>query len=266
MALTNTPETAADAKPATSVLPEPFIGELEPFLVYSRIDILANLRVLIDQHVLATVYYDHGASFIVTRFLAINPEFEELIFDLGPDGRNNEKLLESSGLTVVAFLDQIKVQFAVNRAELTQYQGAPAFRVRSPRSILRLQRRTAFRARTLVAPSPYILLSPTIDKAGKTDTVRLKVADISATGFAFVTPMGRPILTAGMRLPACLLELEPNHGFDVDVEIRHISVFRDGFGREMCRAGCQLLRISGTTEMAIQRYVNQLAVARLKAT
>ena len=93
MALTNTPETAADAKPATSVLPEPFIGELEPFLVYSRIDILANLRVLIDQHVLATVYYDHGASFIVTRFLALNPEFEELIFDLGPDGRNNEKLL-----------------------------------------------------------------------------------------------------------------------------------------------------------------------------
>lgn len=248
---------------ATSLLPEAFVGELEPFLVHSQIEILANLRVLIDQKVLAAVYYDHESSFILTRFLNINPEFEELVFDLGPEHRANEKLLASEGLTVVAFVDHIKVQFSVKRAELTQFENAPAFRVRAPRSILRLQRRAAFRARTQSSPSPYILLPPTPDKFGKSDTARIKIVDISANGFALVAPLGRPVLTSGMQLPRCLLELEATTSFDVDVEIRHVAVTKDGFGREMCRAGCYLLNISSTTEMVIQRYVNRIGVGKL---
>ena len=248
---------------ATSLLPEAFVRELEPFLVQSQIEILANLRVLIDQKVLAAVYYDQDASFILTRFLNINPEFEELIFDLGPDHHANEKLRASEGLTVVAFVDHIKVQFSVKRAELTQFENTPAFRVRAPRSILRLQRRTAFRARTQISPSPYILLSQTPDKFGKSDTARIKIADISANGFAVVTPLGRPILTAGMQLPSCLFELEPTVSFDVDIEVRHVAISKDGFGRETCRAGCQLLNTSSTTEMVIQRYVNRIGVSKL---
>ncbi len=256
----------ANAAHATTVslLPEPLIGDLEPYLVHSHIDILANLRRLIDQHALVSVYFDQGASFIVTRLLGVNPEFEELIFDLSPDERTNEKLLASSSLTMVAFLNHIKVQFTVNHAELTQFQGGPAFRARSPRSILRLQRRTAFRARTPMARSPYVLLSPTPDKSGKSDTSRLRVAEISATGFAFVASKGRPVLTAGLRLPGCLLELQAGESFDVDIDIRHVLMFKDGFGRGMCRAGCRLLNMSGSTEMAIQRHVNQLAAARLQ--
>jgi hypothetical protein len=55
--------------------------------------------------------------------------------------------------------------------------------------------------------------------------------------------------------------LYDNESYGVDIEVRRVSVFKDGFGREMCRVGCRLLRISGSAEMAIQRYVNQLDVA-----
>lgn len=240
---------------ATSCLPEVFVDELEPYLVYSRVDTLANLRALIDRHVLATVYFNDGANFCLTRFLGLNPEFEELIFDLAPDQRTNQKLLSSEGLTVVAFLDQIKVQFTVNHAELTQFQGAPALRVRTPRSILRLQRRAAFRARTKIIHSPYLLLSH------EPNAARLRIAEISATGFVFVAPTSQPPLTAGMRLQACVIELESNASFDADIEIRHVSGFKDGSRREMYRAGCRLLNVSGGANMAIQRYVNKLEVA-----
>jgi len=243
-----------DQKKGTSSLPEVFVEALEPYVVYSRIDILANLHLLIDRHVLTTVYFNNGENFTLTRFLGVNPEFEELIFDLALDRQTNEKLLASDGLTVVAFLDQIKVQFSVNRAELTQFQGSPSFRVRTPRSILRLQRRAAFRARTQIVHSPYVLLSSGPNAA------RLRIADISATGCAFVTQARQPTLAAGMCISGCQLELEVNASFDADIEIRHVSAFQDSFRREMYRAGCRLVNISGDAKLAIQRYVNKLAV------
>lgn len=238
----------------TSSLPEVFVGALEPYLVYSRIDILASLKLLIDGHVLTTVYFNNGESFMLTRFLGVNPEFEELIFDLAPDRQTNERLLASDGLTVVAFLDHIKVQFSVSRAELTQFQGSPSFRVRTPRSILRLQRRAAFRAHTQIVHSPYVILSPSPNAA------RLRIADISATGCAFVTQVRQPTPAAGTLMLGCQLELEVNASFDADIEIRHVSVFLDGFRREMYRAGCRLINLSGDARLAIQRYVNKLAV------
>lgn len=251
----------AKASPAArSTTPEPFVGDLEPFLVYSRIDILANLKVLIDQQVRVTVYFNQNSDFIVTQILSINPEFEELIFDMSVDHRMNESLLAASGLTVVAFVDHIKVQFALNRAEVTQLEGYPAFRARTPRSILRLQRRTAFRASTQIVNSPYVLLPPVPDRHGKTDTTHLRVVDISATGLAFVAPVGHPVLTVGMKLQQCQLQMAVDDAFDVDVEIRHVSVYKDGFGRDMCRAGCSLMRMPGAAAMSIQRYVNKRAV------
>jgi|GEM_PF-708117 len=253
-----------EAKPAhivRSMTPEPFVGDLEPFLVYSRIDILANIRVLIDQQVRTTVYFNHNDDFIVTRILSMNPEFEELIFDMAVEHRTNEKLMASSGLTVVALVNHIKVQFSLNRAEVTQWNDSPAFRARTPRSILRLQRRAAFRAATQITNSPYVLLPPTLASNGKLDTTHLRVIDISATGFAVVAPVGHPVLAVGMKLQQCQLQMAADDAFDVDVEVRHLSVYKDGFGRDMCRAGCSLMRMSGAAEMSVQRYVNKRAVA-----
>jgi c-di-GMP-binding flagellar brake protein YcgR len=247
-----------------SPVEEPSLVDLEQYQVYSRVEILATMRVLIDQHVLATVYFNHGEKFFVTCFLAVNPEFEELVFDLGSDYRVNEQLKSAQDLTVVAFLDHIKVQFSADRAELTQFDGSAAFRMRMPRSIMRLQRRNAFRARTSLSRSPMALLPSAPDSDGKVDTTRVRIVDISATGIAFVTPLGRPVLSAGMRLLGCQLELGENEKFDVDMEVRRMAIHKDGFGREVCRAGCELLRLSNTAQMSIQRYVNQQGVIERK--
>jgi flagellar brake protein len=255
------PRDGSARRPATSLLPEAFAGALESCQVHSPIEILANLRVLIDERVMAAVYFDQDTKFILTRFLNINPQFEELIFDLGPDPRVNEKLGASTELTVVALVEHIKIQFSVGRAELTQFEGAPALRVRAPRSILRLQRRAAFRARTQTSSSPYLLLPPAPDDFGDAEPARVKVADISATGCAVVAPAGKPALKPGLLLLRCLLELEAHASFAVDIEIRHVSIFKDGTGREMCRAGCHLQNLSGAMEMLIQRYVNQMGVS-----
>lgn len=247
--------------PASYALPETFVEDMEPYGVYARIEILAKMRMLIEQHALATIYFNQGNRFLVSRILSIDPVLETLILDAAPDHQTNEALRTAGDLTVVSFFNHVKVQFTVNRVEPSMFQGAAALSVRMPQSILWLQRRTAFRVRTSGVNCPGVLLSPTPDYCGGTDMERLRIADISATGFAFVAPLGRPILTAGMQLPRCRIELIVNGAFDVDIEIRHVSFFKDGFGRGMCRAGCRLLKISNVAEMAIERYVHQIAIA-----
>ncbi len=256
------PEIAGQSAAASQ--PETGIADLEPYQVYSRVEILANMRALIDQRIPVTLHFDLGEKFFVTRLLAVNPEFEELIFDLGPDNRLNELLKIAEGLTAVGFLEHIKVQFSADRAEPTQFANAPAFRMRMPRSILRLQRRNAFRARTPLAKSPMAMLPLLPDREGKQDTSRARITDISATGLAFVTPLGKPVLSAGMRLLGCRLELNEHEMIDADMEVRHVSIYRDGAGHEMCRAGCMFLPVSVAAQTVIQRYVDQLAMNERK--
>jgi c-di-GMP-binding flagellar brake protein YcgR len=253
---------APGPSPAEMAVSGPFIDHLEPYLLYSQTEIVANLRVLIDHHAPATIYFNRGGCAVASCILDINPEFDELLLERGPDREGIEKLEAAHELTVVSSVNHIKVQFTVGRGETTVHQGAPAYRVRMPQSILRLQRRTAFRAPTPLANPPDVLLPPTPDESGESNSARLRITDISATGFAFVAPKGRPILKAGMRLEGCLIRLVASESIKVDIEIRHLSVFKDEYGREVCQAGCHLLRLSCTAEMALERYVHRLAVAR----
>jgi c-di-GMP-binding flagellar brake protein YcgR len=256
------PIAAAGLAPADSAFSEPFVDDLERYVLYARTEILANLRILVDHHAVATIYFNRGADALVSRIVGINPKFDEMHLERAPDHQTGEKMQAAHDLTVVSNFNDIKVQFTVGRAGLTLYRGTPAYRVRLPQSILRLQRRTAFRAPTPLENSPDVLLPPIPDDSGETSAARLRITDISATGFSFVAPTGRPILRTGMQLPGCLIRLVANESFSVDIEIRRVSVFDDGFGQEVCQAGCHLLRLSCTAEMAIQRYVYRLDVAR----
>ena len=253
--------TAASLPPADSAFVEPFVEHLEPYLLYSRIEIVANLRILADHRVPATIHFNEGAGALASRILGIDPEVDELSLERAPDGPAEAQLRAARELTVVSTFNQIKVQFTAGRAGLALYQGVPAYRVGMPRAILRLQRRDAFRASTPLANPPDVLLPPLPDDGGGIDAARLKITDISANGFAVVAPAGRPILRAGMRLPGCLIRLIAGESFRVDIEIRRVSAFTDGFGRQVCQAGCHLLWLSTAAEMAIERYVQRLSVA-----
>ncbi len=239
------------------------MSALEPYLVYSRIEMLAILRGLSDAHVLATVYFGDGREFLISRILGVNAESDSIIFDVAPDDAITRRLLASSELTFVSFYNHVKVQFSVNQAELAQFEGGPALRVKAPRCVLRLQRREAYRVKTPVANSPSVLLTPAGEGTGS-PPASYRIADISATGFAFVFQSGHLQLEQGATIGPCRFELTSADAFEADIEVRRVTTFKDGFGRDMHRAGCRFSQIPGTAEMAIQCYVNRLAVSARK--
>lgn len=243
----------------TTPFPEPASPDLAPFTVYSRVEIIALLQSLGRAGTLTTAYFDDNAGFAVTVLLDVNPEFEEVVFDNASDPATQRRLLASDALTIVAFVDNIKLQFAAGRAEPTSFEGKPAFRVRLPDEVLRLQRRESFRVRTPVGKPAHCLVP--YGEGGK-QYEKLRLLDISVGGIAVVTYPEKFDLVAGTRIDDCFLDLPGVGSVGVSLNVRHLApLAKDAKGKAV---GCEFVAVAPLSRTLIQRYVNKLDAEQRK--
>ena len=89
---------AENEVPEVSV-PTPAVFELEQtdayskYLLYSKSEILAILRVLIQKGSMITAYFDQGRSFMLTSVIAITADNHSFILDMGSNDAMNRKAL-----------------------------------------------------------------------------------------------------------------------------------------------------------------------------
>lgn len=243
----------------TTPFPEPASPELEQCIVYSRVEIVALLQSLGRQGVLVTAYFDQHAGFAVTALLAVNPQFEEVVFDNASDPVTQRRLLAAESITFVAFVDAIKLQFTAKKADATTYEDKPAFRVRLPEEVLRLQRRDFFRVKTPVSKPAHCLVPYGEDKK---QYEKLRLLDISVGGMAVVTYPEKFDLPAGSRIDECFLDLPGIGSVGVSLKVRHLApVPRDDKARA---AGCEFVDLAPAARTAVQRYVNKLDAEQRK--
>lgn len=237
----------------TSPFPEPDSPDLERFAVYSKVEIAAMLRNLGDEGVLMTAYFDAEPGFIVTVVLQVNADFEEVIFDHAVDAIAQKRLLASKHIVFVGFLEHIKVQFVARVAEATQFDDRPAFRIRLPESLLRLQRRDFFRVRPPMS-KPAKCLVP-YGETGK-QYESLRVLDLSVGGMAVMTYPEKFDLPAGKLIENCYLDLPGVGSIGVSLTVRHIDpVPKDEKAR---RCGCEFVDMPPASRVMLQRYINQI--------
>ena len=240
----------------TTPFPEPDSPELERFAIYSRSEITSFLRQLRDKQVLVTLYYDQAAGFTVSNVLDVNEAFEELILDRTSDAVAQKSIYASKQLVVVAFLDNVKLQFSVGTAEAVEHHGRPAFRVRFPQQLLRMQRRSSHR-RQPPAIRPATCLVPSPGKKGQYESVR--VLDLSVGGLAlFVHPV-QFALPADYTLENCYLDL-PDVG-QITVTLRVCYVDAEAANDGVRRCGCEFIDLSESAARMLQRYMNKLDAA-----
>ena len=230
----------------------------EPYLTYSRREILAILQDVIDRRCLITLYFNQGDDHVVTTLLHLNPEFEELVFDGAMREDLNAKVVQSRRMTFVSFVDQIKIQFHSQLAEMTVFEGKPALRIRVPDSVMRLQRRDAFRVNTPKAGPLYCEI-----KTPESGISRFMVSDLSVGGIGVIAGPAATEFKPGAVFDNCRIQL-PGHGsFTTSLEIRHGTGFaNDGQGNPRYHYGCQFLNLGGPVVNLIQRYINQLERTR----
>ena len=228
----------------------------ERFTLRSPAEIVALLRSLAKQNAMITVYFGQDREFILTTILAVNPEFNELVLDLGADARANKLLLQAARLKVVGYEGRIKVQFSANHAEAATHEGHSAFRMRIPGAVVRLQRRDFYRVQLPMGNPIKAYLQLFAGQPG--DIREARLADISCGGVAMILSTGEFPIKVGQVYPACSINLPGLGTVSAAVEITYLSEAALKNGTTQRSAGCRFIKLPGPMQSMIQRYINKV--------
>lgn len=224
-------------------------------MVRSRLEIVSILRGLQDQRELVTVYFGDGRDFIVTMVLAVNPDFEEVVLDFGAEQKANARLMEAERLFLVSQLSQIRIQFWTGRGDATMYEELPAFRVRIPGELTRLQRRQFYR---VGVPARHGVRCELAAEKPAGARVPVRVINISCGGLAVTDVPEHMRLEPGTRLRGCTLAVDDSDPIEMTFEIVRVAEMPQAVHAASRLVGVQFLDLSAGGRARIQRYINRV--------
>ncbi|MBB5017475.1 c-di-GMP-binding flagellar brake protein YcgR [Chitinivorax tropicus] len=226
------------------------LGEDNPFLLKSPVEILYILNAMAKKHTAISAYFNDQQAFATTSILTTLPAEGLLVLDLAPSQPDNQHLQQAQRIMCVSTHDRVRVQFDTSAFSLRNLDGRDAFVVPIPDKLLKLQRRNYYRlsipySQTLKCQIPQLGQMP----------VEVEVMDISIGGVGVI---GYPIeidLEPGAIFENCSITL-PGFGQIVTaLQIRSSFDFILRNGTRTHRSGCRFLNLTPQTEQMIQRYI-----------
>lgn len=256
-------DTEAHAEPIHPQLElEQSSEDYSKFLLYSRTEILFALRTLIQKGTLVTVYFDHGNAFLLTSLLALNSDSTQFICDLGSDPETNRKALQAYKLVFATTIDQIKIQFSIDRLSRTTMKGRAVFCGPIPETLLRLQRRDFFRLSTPIA-QPISCTLPMVRADGTPFVAEARVVDISGSGVGLVAPQDQTDLYVTEAVfNDCRFELPSEGLLRTDLRVRSAFNIATKGGAHYLRIGGNFISLNGAQLAMIQRYITRMEQQR----
>jgi c-di-GMP-binding flagellar brake protein YcgR len=224
---------------------------LEDFRVDSPVEIDAWLRQLLDQQPRLQLSTPEGAT-LSTRLWSMDSEHHSLGFEVRPGDPQLQALLDSREIAVVAYLDNVRLEFELDALVLIQGDELSTLRAPWPQQLYRFQRRQAFRVQPLSSGYPRVQLPHPTRLELK---LQLRVLDLSVSGLALLLPVDVPPLEPGQLLVAARVELDSDTHFEAALRLQHISSCSAPQLGE--RLGCAFARLPHGADRALQRYIDQ---------
>jgi len=228
------------------------------YLLYSKSEILAVLRSLIQKGAMITVHFDQGHSFLLTSMIALNADGHELLIDIGSNEEMNEKALQADKLIFTTIVDKVKVQFSLNKLRLTHHEGRPAFLGELPETLLRLQRREYFRLATPITTP--IKLCTTISRADDSALqIELPLLDISGGGVGLMVTLDQAqLFQKGDTLKDCKMMLSDEGLLIATLCVRNMFDVTTRSGSRFVRVGCEYVGLPAARLTMVQRYITRI--------
>lgn len=226
-------------------------GGLDAFRLTARSEIAALLRRMQDASVPVNLNAPHGSVY-TTQLWTADAARGALSFAAAANDPQLQAVLEGDEAVVVAYLDNIKLQFDVAHLVLVHGTRSCALQTTYPHVVFRFQRRGSFRVRPLLHDAPLARFPhPMIPDM----VLTLRVLDLSVGGCALLLPQDVPMLEPGVLINRAQLELDITTRFETGLRLHHVTAIQaDSSG---VRLGCEMARLSQEAERTLQRYVDQ---------
>jgi c-di-GMP-binding flagellar brake protein YcgR len=224
------------------------VGDDDRFRIYSRMEIVGLLRSVSAHRELVTVQFGGSQDFIVTAVLAVDADANEVVFDYGADEPAMQRLLRAEKLRIATQLDHVRIAFNAAGAGAVSFEGGPAFRTPLPDSVMRLQRRDAYRLKIPLG-RPLMCQVPA---AGGGASLAIKVRDISVAGVGLTDYPPSFLVAAGQVLAGCRINLPELGSLVADLEVMHAA------SGEARRCGCRFRNLPLAMANLIQRYITKV--------
>jgi len=234
-------------------------GDESPYLLHSRIEIVAVLRDIVRARGLASVHCG-GQDTLLTPLLCVDAAAGELVFDCSGSERLNEALLRASKLLFVSSHDKVKIRFTTGPATLAWHEGRPALAVRVPDSMLRLQRREFYRVLVPVARAVRCVIP--VPRAAGVENVEARLHDISQGGVAVILQPGELPAEIGAVYPNCRIVLPEAGNVLVALQVANLHTVTLLNGKHNARIGCRFVNPGMAALALIQRYMMKLERSR----
>jgi c-di-GMP-binding flagellar brake protein YcgR len=225
------------------------------YTIANRLDVMAILRDLRDRHGMIALYYGKEGNSLLTTLLVLNPEQGAMLLDCSGDPAMNQAIASGGGLVAIGSQRGVRIQFALDRAELVPHDGGQAFRAPLPTRLVRIQRREYYRL-TLPSGNPIHCRIPlpehTTRKVLDVNLVDISVGGIGIIGYPPDVEFDSDIVYRG-----CRIDLPYIGAINFAMQIR--STFRVTLqgGQPVKRSGCQFVDMPEPTVSQIQRYILQ---------
>ena len=226
-------------------------GSFDDYRITGGREIAALLKRLVDASLHVSLNSPDGRSMTATLWEVDEPR-GSLSFSLVADEPQLDAMVESDELAVVGWLDQVKLQFDVERLVLVHSGQALALRTAFPRELFRFQRRGAFRVKPLVRNLPVAKLRhPMIPDM----QLSLRVLDVSLGGCALFLPDDVPPFTPGVLMNGVMIELDTDTRVSTGLRLQHVTSLNPESG--CVRLGCEMVDAGHGGMRALQRYIDQ---------
>lgn len=227
--------------------------DINQFELTSSFDIAHALRQLMNRREVVAVYFNQGAQFTLTTIIDVDAKKQTFLIDQSGSADVNRKLAQSERNIFVTTPDGIKHQFVCGPLKECRHDGASAFQVALPRSLIKLQRREFFR---LPTPITNPLKCRIFDHPnGK---LEFPLHDISLGGLCLNLSTPRDDLQVMDKYSDCSLDLPLFGNLRFALEIRNNRTERQRNGNFVTYVGCQFHNLTGAQQNLLQKYITQL--------
>lgn len=228
------------------------------FILSNPREVMFYLNSLARQRSLFTAYINEGALFFLTAIIAVDEAAELIFLDPEQEPKASTVATTARQITLVANLNNIKIQIRLGALKKNHYQGREALSVSIPETMLRLQRREFFRLEP-PASKPISCKLVTPGGAGPAQVQELRLVDISGGGVCLVGPTTIvEHFPRNAMFQQCRLEIPGEGVIQVNLRVRKTVEMSEENGRHSLRIGCEFVNLVGARLALIERYITRI--------